>query len=62
MTGFEETREKIRQTIKNEDLQFLAISMADAIEYMSNCYSNSQKKGIKDFDKAGIDKWIRLKW
>ena len=62
MTSFEETREKIRQTIKNEDLKFLALGMANAIEYMSNCYSNSQDRGVKVFDKAGIDKWIKLKW
>jgi len=62
MTSFEETREKIRQTIKNEDLKFLALGMANAIEYMSNCCSNSEKTGIHNFDKRGIDEWIKLKW
>lgn len=51
MGGFEETRKQIWSEIKNEDLRYSALLLADAIERMSNIYSNRQmKRGIKNFD------------
>jgi hypothetical protein len=50
MADFNETRRKIEENIKNNDLRFSALMLTDAIERMSNIYSNSLPEGIKDFD------------
>lgn len=50
MANFNDTREKIRKEITNRDFQISALLLTDAIERMSNIYSNSLPSGIKDFD------------
>jgi hypothetical protein len=54
MTSFEDTREQIKRTIKNEKMRHWALQLANAIEYMSNCYSNQLKSGVKPFDRTRI--------
>lgn len=53
MAGFEDTRKKIRETIKNGTLRIWAIQLANCIEYMSNCHSNSVDE-VKGFDERRI--------
>jgi hypothetical protein len=50
MVSFNETRQKIEENIKNNDLRNSAFLLTDAIERMSNIYSNSLPEGIKRFD------------
>jgi hypothetical protein len=50
MANFDDTRNKIIKNITNEDFQASALTMTDAMERMSNIFSNSLSRGIKRFD------------
>jgi ribulose 1,5-bisphosphate synthetase/thiazole synthase len=58
MANFNETRKKIEENIKNNDLRRSALVLTDAIERMSNIYSNSLPEGIKSFDVDELEDLI----